>query len=123
MRTSGIILISIMLAYILRPVYPYFNYVIHYEYIAEFLCVNKNIPELKCNGKCHLKKEIKNQSREEKKPISPIRSLIQENILLWFSAKPIIPDIDQSFFCNNRYSRYISNYNFLSYYSFFHPPD
>jgi hypothetical protein len=123
MRIGGVILLSVMLAYVFRPVYPYLSYVIHQEYIAEFLCVNKDKPELKCNGKCHLKEEIKNQSAEDKKPISPLRNLIQENILLWSSDNSIVPEIKSFNFYYSLYFKYISNYYFLSSYSFFHPPD
>lgn len=28
-------------------------------YIVENLCINKNKPEMKCNGKCHLQKQLK----------------------------------------------------------------
>jgi hypothetical protein len=28
------------------------------DYIAEVLCVNKDKPQLQCNGKCHLKKQL-----------------------------------------------------------------
>lgn len=32
---------------------------INQDYIAEVLCINKDKPEMKCNGKCHLTKELK----------------------------------------------------------------
>jgi len=35
------------------------NYQINKEEITEAFCVNKDKPELKCNGKCHLKKQLK----------------------------------------------------------------
>lgn len=28
------------------------------DYIIETYCVNKEVPELKCNGKCHLAKQL-----------------------------------------------------------------
>ena len=43
---------------ILRPVFPVLNYIINYSYISQELCENKNQPQLNCNGKCHLKKEL-----------------------------------------------------------------
>lgn len=49
----------------LRPIQPYVEYVLNQDYIAEFLCINKDKPELKCNGKCHLVKEIEKQQESE----------------------------------------------------------
>ena len=48
----------------LRPVQPIVEYVLNQDYIAEFLCINKEKPELQCNGKCHLVKEIEKQQEE-----------------------------------------------------------
>jgi hypothetical protein len=44
---------------------PYINYKINYEYISKVLCINKSNPDLKCNGKCHLQKELKKSAEEE----------------------------------------------------------
>ncbi len=43
----------------LRPITPVINYAFNIDYYIEFLCENKSTPELNCNGKCHLKKELK----------------------------------------------------------------
>jgi hypothetical protein len=37
---------------------PYFEYVLDYDYIATILCINKEKPELKCNGNCYLKDQL-----------------------------------------------------------------
>ena len=62
-------LLSIMLiglyALTLSQVYiPHVNYWVNHDFIASELCENKDKPELKCEGKCHLQKEIQ-QSNEE----------------------------------------------------------
>ena len=49
----------------LKPVQPYVEYVLNQDYIAEFLCINKDKPKLQCNGKCHLVKEIEKQQENE----------------------------------------------------------
>ncbi|MBB1150489.1 hypothetical protein HX062_07270 [Myroides sp. DF42-4-2] len=41
-----------------KPVLPVVEYVVLYDYIKNELCVNKEKPELACNGKCHLAKEL-----------------------------------------------------------------
>lgn len=45
-----------------KPVLPVVEYVVLYDYIKNELCVNKDKPELACNGKCHLTKELANAS-------------------------------------------------------------
>ncbi len=43
------------------------NFKLHQAYIASTLCENRDKPEMKCNGNCHLKKELrKNDEREQK---------------------------------------------------------
>ena len=44
---------------IVRPAIPMADYVINYKHISQDLCENKDKPWMHCNGKCHLKKEIK----------------------------------------------------------------
>lgn len=41
-------------------------YIVNYDYIANVLCENKDIPEMKCNGKCYLSKMIA-RDREQNK--------------------------------------------------------
>ena len=47
----------------LRPVQPYVEYVLNQDYIVEFLCSNKEKPELQCNGKCYLAKQLEKQDK------------------------------------------------------------
>lgn len=45
-------------------------------YIAENLCINKNKPEMKCDGKCHLQKQLKSiedKSDTEKDASLPLK--------------------------------------------------
>ncbi|NIJ45563.1 hypothetical protein FHR24_002031 [Wenyingzhuangia heitensis] len=43
-----------------------FEYITCYDYIVNELCVNKDKPELQCNGKCYLMKELSKTSESEK---------------------------------------------------------
>lgn len=42
------------------------QYFANQEYIAENLCENRDVPEMHCDGKCHLKKEIQKDEQKEK---------------------------------------------------------
>ncbi|WP_299014835.1 hypothetical protein [uncultured Polaribacter sp.] len=53
--------IILFLALAVRPVYHlgYIGYfALNIDYIIETYCVNKEKPQLQCNGKCHLAKKI-----------------------------------------------------------------
>ncbi len=63
------IIVIVCLAILLRPVFPVFEYVMNYDYIAKELCVNKGKVILGCNGKCYLVKELARASDSEK-PLS-----------------------------------------------------
>lgn len=72
MRLSVILLV--LLAFMLqtfRQAEVIFGYHLNKSYITENFCVNKAKPEMQCNGKCHLKKELKESEEDaSKNPVS-----------------------------------------------------
>jgi hypothetical protein len=46
---------------------PYMEYMINKGYIEKHLCVQKDVPDNSCHGKCYLHKQIQ-KSQEEGKP-------------------------------------------------------
>jgi hypothetical protein len=53
----------------LRPSWPLVEYLMNYDYIVNVLCENKDVPEMKCNGKCYLSKMLaKEQKKDQKNP-------------------------------------------------------
>ncbi|WP_157514630.1 hypothetical protein [Christiangramia portivictoriae] len=65
----------------LAPVFPVFEYFINYDYIVEVLCINKNEPELECDGKCYLKDQLSANSI--------IKNDTSENQLVDYRFKPV----------------------------------
>ncbi len=51
----------------------YANFELNKDYIAKNLCVKKDIPKNTCNGRCHLKKQLKEEEKREQPP--PVRNL------------------------------------------------
>ncbi|NER14533.1 hypothetical protein GWK08_13850 [Leptobacterium flavescens] len=102
----------------LRPVAPVFTYIINQDYIAEFLCINQDRPELKCNGKCYMFRQLKAQS-EEKKQNLPAIDLRDYPIgfveLLDFQPQNKIP-------VQKTGSIYLNNYALIFSGEIFHPP-
>jgi len=108
---------------ILKPIIPVVEYVVNYDYIVKELCVNKAKPEMKCNGKCHLMKELAkasdtdNPASQDKKGShheSEILFLEKETSVVVFNFNsPIHKEINANY--SNLYSHQISI-------AVFHPP-
>lgn len=58
------IVFIVALFMLIKPVFPVIDYIINYDYISTQLCENIKKPELKCNGKCHLKKQLANEAKK-----------------------------------------------------------
>lgn len=107
---------------LLKPVLPVLDYIINYDYIAKELCENKAKPELHCNGKCHLAKELA-KAAEDEKPVSEKKSAHAEMEVLFFETMPQFafsqkPTV-HSFIAM---PEYCNSYSHLDASSFFHPP-
>ena len=50
---------------LIKPIFTVVEYVVNYEYISKVLCENKTKPQMHCNGKCHLMKELAKASDAE----------------------------------------------------------
>ena len=66
---SGILILLILLPSLLK-VAVLSHYVIEYDRYVTELCENKNSPELACNGKCQMMKELK--ATEHATPLAPV---------------------------------------------------
>lgn len=111
-----------LFAVMFRPVFPILDYVLNYHYIATELCENKNVPELGCNGKCHLKKELAKAYKNDvpasnEKKIENIETVIlfMINILVFNFANTL-----QTFVKIN--TVYQNLYSHLNTVFVFHPP-
>lgn len=66
MKNALLILSFLML---LKPLWPVMEYVMQYDYIVSTLCENKDNPEMECNGKCYLGKQLaKENGNQDKNP-------------------------------------------------------
>lgn len=52
---------------------PHVSYWVNKEYIAAKLCENKDRPEMKCEGKCHLSKKVKEQQEQSSNGELPVK--------------------------------------------------
>lgn len=67
--------------YLFKPVFPLASYIIQYDYIVNELCVNRDKPNLKCNGKCHLKQQLAKASSENQSNGKDYKFPVFENVI------------------------------------------
>ena len=107
----------------LKPILPVLEYAVNYDYIVTNLCENKSKPELKCNGKCHLTKQLAKASESNSENSSEKKiSFEQTEIVFFQEIQPI--EIRQIYFLNKTSigNNYSNLYFHLNDCAFFHPP-
>lgn len=102
-----------------RPVMPLFEYLIEKDYIAEFLCINKDKPELACEGKCYLMQQLAEQNEEKRQNLPPI---VMEDYPIGFVNLFSIASPGNTVSFRPSTFPYTNDYSYLFSYSDFHPP-
>ncbi|MFD2942397.1 hypothetical protein [Flavobacterium notoginsengisoli] len=100
-----------LFAVVFRPAFPFLDYMVNYHYIATELCENKNAPELHCNGKCHLKKELAKNYKNDTPASNEKKSETAETFVLFIVKIPAF------FFEENTVSTYIVDTFYSNLYS------
>ena len=57
-RAVAILLLLLLWITAMRPFSPYLAYSLRRAYIAERLCVNRDLPALRCEGRCQLRLQL-----------------------------------------------------------------
>lgn len=105
----------------LRPVAPVLDYCFNYQYIVTQLCVNKDKPQLKCNGKCYLMQQLLKQGKEDQE--SKKTSRIQlENYPIGFVMFLRLKKQPSLVYQEAVNTFYFNPYQFLEVREHFHPP-
>ena len=94
------------------------NYQLNKEYIAKNLCENKNKPMMHCNGKCHLKKQLANQEKQDGIPNQNLKEKLELRVCHSISLIAF-PEFTAQNEANFSYSFFIPQ---VSLRSVFHPP-
>lgn len=97
--------IFLTLFVVFRPLVPLVEYAVHYNYISEVLCVNKDNAELHCNGKCYLRKQLSKVNDTDSSPSNKTKSSGQKLLDIY-----VLPEITE---INTTENTFISNFNFL----------
>lgn len=110
---------SLILYNSLRVSFTYIYYNIDTKGFIEAFCENIDKPELECNGKCHLKKVVETDNKDNNRPIQLIdlkNLLLYNENLTTINLKPLKLKKKEFFLYKNLYNYKIS-------FSLFHPPE
>jgi hypothetical protein len=108
---------------LLKPAIPFLEYVVNYDYIVKELCENKEKPQLQCNGKCHLKKELAKSAADEQSPADKKQNSKQEIEVLFYQETPIFFQKMPVVFTDKKVNASYQNfYALTAIQSTFHPP-
>lgn len=108
----------LMLFNTFRIAFTYAYYYIDRDDFIEQFCVNKDKPEMKCNGKCHLKKVEKETTQKEKTPYNTVQiKEIAPFIVSYFNYS-----ITQLEYEQTQNKCYVNLYSYLSIHDAFKPP-
>jgi len=61
---KNVVILSIAVIMLVRPLWPIAEYVMNYDYISNVLCENKDKPLLNCDGKCYLAEMLAKESQQ-----------------------------------------------------------
>ena len=121
MKKIVLLIIIIILA---RPAIPFLEYIVNYDYIVKELCENKEKPALKCNGKCHLMKELAKTAEDDKNTSSDKKQNVKQEIeVLFYQDFKSLSCSNSYVFTNNKINSVYQNlYALTEIQSTFHPP-
>lgn len=114
------ILLLIIVGFTFNQTGIYFNYIIDIKGYTETYCINKDRPEMHCNGKCHLRKELAQNTENKQK--TPAQLLLND---LGFFLPPETPLTLINSVLPERKGKIYSSDSFLSstfIEPIFHPP-
>ncbi|WP_298148660.1 hypothetical protein [Flavobacterium sp.] len=110
--------------FLLKPVFPLFTYILNYQYIVENLCVNREKPQLSCNGKCHLAKEIAKEVDSEQSSNDSSKKE-SKGFFETLYYLPAITSAEYNTFCNKLPQKIYLNFELKplpGYYNIIQPP-
>ena len=114
-KASAYILLLVISFLTFRDIITIVNFQIHKEYIAAFLCLNRDKPEVTCSGKCFLIKELKQNQQEENQGNSSLPKLKDFNSIVFTFHKTALPNLvasistqEKNFYFNTLYKYSIS---------------
>ena len=119
--------IILFLALSLRPLY-YLGQIAYYElnidYIIENYCINTDKPELQCNGKCHLAKQLQIDANTNQEAGGLNTIAVLEGFFPVFKQECtfFVPHNPNFVIPKSVFDEYLNDYRYLSVIDLFKPP-
>lgn len=114
-----------LLVFAFRPIYFVGNvlyYQLNIDYIIDTYCINKDKPELQCNGKCHLAKQLTAVENTDDSG-KAIMSIYDSFFPVFSENIPIIEISEHALYLIKRSTpSYAQNYSYKFEYFHFKPP-
>tara|TARA_R110002049_G_scaffold309179_1_gene518024 strand:+ start:36782 stop:37159 length:378 start_codon:yes stop_codon:yes gene_type:complete len=86
-----LVILFVAFVMLVKPLWPVAEYVMNYDYIKNVLCENKDKPQLNCDGKCYLAKQLAKESQQnQKNPFGEKQSKIEIQHITFFQSLPQI---------------------------------
>lgn len=108
---------------LVKPFWPVMEYVMQYDYIVSTLCENKDIPEMECNGKCYLGKQLAKENGDQDK--NPFQKSSQSEIsfnLIFEEVTSFSFDVFSEEIIENNFNFPVDFYRSLSSHPLLQPP-
>ena len=98
----------------------YEGYNLNKTYIATYLCENRTMPKMHCNGHCYLSKKIKAEEQNEKQLPNNLNEKVNVAPIVCHDNIALLPQPEQNNIASNFTYTFLITANFLS--SPFQPP-
>lgn len=119
-RFASYIFFLTLMVHTFSQVFIVGQFLVNQDFIAAELCENKDEPEMECNGKCYLKKELKKDEErktDEKSPLKVEVLMLIDNKILEVNS-PIEFQVEKIESSDYTTGRLLSGFNT----DIFHPP-
>lgn len=119
-RVLAVLLLAVIFVQSTSQLWISASFFLNRKYIAEFLCINRDKPEMACKGACQLKKRI--EQDQEKQEHSDVKS---KEVLVYLLNNPVIlqsglpQDQQKTTIPKSRFNSFLPE---GYYHSVFHPP-
>lgn len=114
--------IFLTLFVVFRPLMPLVDYAVNYHYISEELCENLDKPDLHCNGKCYLAKELSKANDTESSPLHKTKTPVQKMLDIFIPATITAISATEKVSILDFNFHYKTDYSFLFLKAIFRPP-
>ena len=119
LKIQAILIAGLFAFLLIKPAIPYLDYMVRKSYIIEKFCINKDKPEMACNGKCHLTENVKNNESPAESDRIPV------NQKTWKIPEFLVSSLQEHLVFQDQITMHTSIIYYYDYQfsdSVFHPP-